>query len=51
MFDCYLLETCSSLMGDTDGMELNEKGDGEELVGVEGGETALKLYYMRKIYS
>ena len=29
-------------------MDLDGRGDGEELEGVEGGETVIKIYYGRK---
>lgn len=31
-------------------LDLDEREGGEELGGVEGGETIIQIYYMRKIY-
>jgi hypothetical protein len=40
----YLLEVCSFLMR----VDLEGKGGGKELEGVERGETIIKIYYVRK---
>lgn len=39
MLGCYLLEACSILRRDRRGVDLDNRGCGEELVGVEGRET------------
>ena len=38
MFGCYIFEACSFLMRDRKGMDLEEKGGGEKLGEVEGGD-------------
>ena len=48
MFYCFLLDTCSFLMGDRKGVDLNGRGCGKELEGEEGQETVFRLYYTRK---
>ena len=48
MFCCYLLEACSFLMRDRKGVDLKGQGGEKELVGVEGGETIVKIHYMRR---
>ena len=48
MFGCYLLEACSFLMRDRKGVDLDGRRGGEELGGVEGGETIIRIYYVRK---
>jgi hypothetical protein len=35
-------------MRDRRGMELNRRGDGEELVGIQLGEIIIKIYHVRK---
>lgn len=35
-------------MGDRRGTELNGSEDGEELVGIQGGEIIIRIYYMKK---
>ena len=50
MFGCYLLEACSFLMRDRKGVDLEGKGGGEELGGINGGKTVIRIYYMRKTY-
>lgn len=48
MFCCYLLEGCSYQMRDRKRMDLNWRGGGEELGGVEGEETVFRIYCMGK---
>ena len=48
MFGCYLLEACSFLMRDRKGVDLDGRDGGEELGGVEGEETVIRIYYVRK---
>lgn len=48
MFGCYLLETYSFLMRNKKGVELKERGAGEDLGGIVGGETIIRIYCMRK---
>ena len=50
MFGCYLLGACSFLMRDRKGVDLEGKGGGEELGGINGGKTVIRIYYMRKTY-
>jgi len=48
MFGCCLLEACSSLVRDRRIVDLDSRGDGEELRGIEGGENSVKMYCIRK---
>jgi hypothetical protein len=48
MVGCYLLEACSLVMRDRKGVDLKGQGGEKELVGVEGGETIVKIHYMRR---
>ena len=48
LFGCYLLEACSFLMRDRKGVDLDGRDGGEELGGVEGEETVICVYCMRK---
>ena len=41
------LEVCYFLMKDRKGVDLDGRGGGEELGGVEGGEIIIKIYYIR----
>ena len=43
MLGCYQLEACSSLRRDRKGVDLDYRGCGEELVGVEGRETIIMI--------
>ena len=47
MFCCYLLEVCSFLMRHRKGIDLDERGDREELGRVKGGETRRRIYYVK----
>jgi hypothetical protein len=38
------------LVRDRNGVDLDERRGREELGGVEGGETMVQIYYMRKIF-
>ena len=44
----YLSEVCSFKMRDRKRVGLNGRGGGEELGGVEGGETVIMIYQVRK---
>lgn len=44
MLGSYLLETLSFLMRDKRGVNLERRGSGKELGGLEGGETVLRIY-------
>lgn len=44
----YSLETCLFLMRDKKGVDTDRKGIGQELGETEGGETAIKIHYLRK---
>lgn len=46
LFHYYHLEAC--LLSNRDGKGVDERAGGKELVGAEGGETAIRIYYMRK---
>ena len=48
MFGCFLLEACSFLMKDRKGVDLEERGGGEELGRVEERETIIRKYCLRK---
>lgn len=55
MFYCYHLEACCFLTRDRNGVDLDEEGRGgkrkggkEDLEGVEGEETLMKIYCLRK---
>ena len=48
IFGCYLLEACSFLMRDRKGVDLEGRRGGEDLGRVEGEETIIRIYYMRK---
>lgn len=41
-------QACSSQMRDRKGVDLKGQGGEKELVGVEGGETIVKIHYMRR---
>lgn len=43
-----LLETCSSLMRDREGVDSERRGGREELRGIEGEETEIKIHCIRK---
>jgi hypothetical protein len=45
---CHLLENCSFLMTDKTGVVLDESGGGEDLEGVKGRETVIRMYCMGK---
>lgn len=47
MFGCYFLEACSFLTRDRKGVDWDGRGGGEGLGGVEGGETIIRIYYVR----
>ena len=47
-FCCYLLDACSFLMRDRKEVYTEGRGGSKELRGVEGGETAIEIYCMRK---
>lgn len=46
MFFCYLLETCSLLMRDRKGEDLEGREGDRELGGMEGWETVTSMYCM-----
>lgn len=48
MFGSYILEACSFLMKGRKGVNLEGRGVWEGLDRIEGGETIIKIYYMRK---
>lgn len=48
MFGCFLLEACYFLMRNKKGVDLERRGGGEELGGVETVETILRIYCVRK---
>lgn len=48
MFYCYLWDTCSILVRDLKGADSSGSGNGEELEGIEGGKTLLRLNRMRE---
>lgn len=48
MFYCYLWDTCSILVRDLKGVDSSGSGNGEELEGIEGGKTLLRLNRMRE---
>ena len=48
VFCCYLLEVSYFLMRDCKGVDLDVRGSEEELEGVEGFETVIRIYYIRK---
>ena len=48
MFGCYLLEACCFLMRHRKGMDPEGKGGEEEVEGVEGEETVIRIYCMRE---
>lgn len=48
MFGCYRLDARSFLMRDGKGTDLDGREVGEELRGVGGGETVIRIYCMRK---
>jgi hypothetical protein len=48
----YPLETClfSNDWKSGGGLDPDRRGGGEELGGIEGGESVISIYYIRKIY-
>lgn len=46
-FFCYLLEVCSFLVRDKQGVVQDEIGVREEMGGLEGGETIIRKYCMK----
>lgn len=53
MFDCHLVEACSSLMRDRKEVDLRDRGrgGGEEVGEVEIGETITRIYYkIKRLY-
>lgn len=48
MFGFYFLQACSFLMGDRKGVDPEGRGSAEELEGAEGGETVIRMYWMKK---
>lgn len=48
LFGCCLWDACSFLKGDREGVDPEKRGGGGELVGVEGGETVVGIYYRRE---
>lgn len=47
LFCYYLLEVCSLIRG-REGVDPDGRGGGKELGGAEGGETIIRIYYVRK---
>jgi hypothetical protein len=45
---CHLLEACSFLIKDLNWIYLEGMGGVEELIGVEKGKIAIRIYYMKK---
>jgi hypothetical protein len=48
MFGCYLLETCYFLVKDRKGLYLEGRKGGKVLRGVEGEETIIRIYCMKR---
>ena len=48
MFGCYLLEACSFLMIDRKGVDPEKRRGGEELGGVQGRESIIRVYCIKK---
>ena len=48
MFGCYLLEACSFLMTDRKGVDPEKRRGGEELGGVQGRESIIRVYCIKK---
>lgn len=46
-FCCYLLDACSFLIKDINGVDPDGRGGREEVGGVEEGKTVIRIYYMR----
>jgi hypothetical protein len=45
---CYVLEACSFPTRDRKGVDLDGRGHGEKLGGVERRETVIRIYCMKK---